>query len=192
MLARPGLRSYKLPCDASAQEGGRGTSSTKCKHACEIVKRAQDTCCSPSPLLVALFLSENGQKKEEGKKTTEELGRPESYCSRQLIFTPLFCPLRCQRRTKLCRAPQLIAARESCGNLFPVKNLVPPFVFYTRELRSAYALAADTLLLCQDLFFFVKCNSTISLPIYIVLHSCDMDDEQASCSSLGFRETREE
>ena len=140
MLARPGLRSYKLPCDASAQEGGRGTSSTKCKHACEIVKRAQDTCCSPSPLLVALFLSENGQKKEEGKKTTEELGRPESYCSRQLIFTPPLLPAAVPKANKAARrAPQLIAARESCGNLFPVKNLVPLCILYSRTSECIHA-----------------------------------------------------
>lgn len=132
MLARPGLRSYKLPCDASAQEGGRGTSCTKCKHACEIVKRAQDTCCSPSPLLVALFLSENGQKKGRRKKNyrgaraTRKLPQPSIN-----LYAPLL-PAAVPKANKACRAPQLIAARESCGNLFPVKNLVPLCILYSR------------------------------------------------------------
>jgi hypothetical protein len=93
----------------------------------------------------------NGQKKRRRAST-------ESYCTlkragrawQSSIFFPLFCLLRCQRRTKLTES-QIGASdqqRESCRNLFREKSATT--LYSTRESSECIHTVhtyADTLIL---------------------------------------------
>lgn len=88
------------------------------------------------------------KKNYRGARATRKLLQPSIN-----LYAPSSARCGAKGEQSCSQSPPQIAARESCGNLFPVKNLVPLCILYSRTSECIHASCWYILLLCQDLFF---------------------------------------